>query len=160
MNRPSAMLPQRMRFTCWHSSPGDVASVANARTAAWRFDMSSAAGIPLPTTSAIDRPSRDAPNAIASKQSPPTPAGWLPRRRDLAAVDLGQHRWQQLALNPTRFIQRPRLERLGVTPHASLLDFRAKRVRAAVCCPTVSARSRRRLDAWFRRRGPLSPSRS
>jgi hypothetical protein len=35
--------------------------------------MSSAAGIPLPTTSAMVSASRDSSNRMASKQSPPTP---------------------------------------------------------------------------------------
>ena len=113
MKRPSAMWPQRMRLTCWQSSAGCAGSVAKARTAACRFDISSAAGMPLPTTSAIESAEarsaeRDGVVAIAAD------AGRrLPRRRDLPAVDLRHRGRQQLALDAPRLVELALLVRVA-----------------------------------------------
>ena len=101
------MWPHRTALTCSQSSAGRAASVAKARTAACRFDISSAAGMPLPTTSAIDsatrllarsgwrrssrrrrrtpaatrRPARSRPSAAASRAAGSAGCGGLPRAR-------------------------------------------------------------------------------
>ena len=135
------------------------ASVANARTAACRFDISSAAGMPLPTTSAIDsaepvRPEPDRVEAVAAD------AGRrLPRRRELEPVDLRQNGRQQLALDAARFVELARDPAPAATSLASRLDL-DRSVARARRCPTASARSPARRGAWLRPRDRPSPSRS
>src|SRR5881227_4045336 len=62
MNLSSLVLCHITRLTFSTSSLGDVFSAASALTTAWRLDISRAAGIPLPDTSAMQSPSRLAPN--------------------------------------------------------------------------------------------------
>ena len=57
---------QSRRLTLAQIAWGRALSCANARTAACRFDISSAAGRPLPATSAIDEPDDIGPNVSAS----------------------------------------------------------------------------------------------
>ncbi len=132
MKRPSAMWPQRMRLTCWQSSAGSAASVANARTAAWRFDISSAAGMPLPTTSAIESPRRDEPKAMASKQSPPTPDAGCHDTASSQPSSVGMRRRQQLALDAPRFVELAAFDRDLLPSRAPRLDLGPQHTHAAV----------------------------
>ena len=131
------MFPQRIRLTCWQSSAGCAASVANARTAAWRFDISSAAGMPLPTTSAIESAEtrgakRDRVEAVAAD------AGrGLPRRRELAAVHLRERRGQQLALDAAGLVEFAPLVALQLAARASLLDLGAQRADELLVVPRL-----------------------
>ena len=127
MKRPSAMLPQRMRLTCWQSACGSAASEAKARTAACRFDISSAAGMPLPTTSAIVSARRVSLKRIVSKQSPPTPdAGChetASSQPSICGTCCGSSRvWMR-----QRFGQLAPLGGVGLAPRAAGLDFLAQR---------------------------------
>ena len=96
--------------------------------------------MPLPTTSAIDKPEaaaeRDCVEAVATDTG-----GGLPRCRDLAAVDLGHHVRKELALYPPRFVQLPALERYAMPPGAAVLDLRSKRGEQLARCPRAFARS-------------------
>ena len=56
MKRSFAILWQMSEFSLSHRFSGDIAGEANPRNAAWRLDISSAAGMPLPATSPMHMP--------------------------------------------------------------------------------------------------------
>ena len=123
MNRPSAMWPHSTVLTCSQSSAGRAASVAKARTAACRFDINSAAGMPLPTTSAIDSATRLRPEADGVEAIAADAGGRLPRCRQLEAVHLRQRRRQQRPLDAARLVQLPRLPQHTRAPFAPGRDL-------------------------------------
>ncbi len=53
--RPEIICAHSNRLTLSHTTGGGELSPAKARMAAWRLDIKSAAGRPLPATSAIER---------------------------------------------------------------------------------------------------------
>ena len=98
------MLRHSSRLTLLQIDAGETASCAKARTAACRFDISSAAGSPLPAMSAIETPSTS-PKPSVSKQSPPTPSAGCQATDEVDAGDLRHRRRQQAALDQPRLLE-------------------------------------------------------
>ena len=157
--RPLTMCRQSKRFTLAATAAGRSPSRANARTAACRFDMSSAAGMPFPATSAIVKPT-EAPEAVASKQSPPTPSigrhVTASRRPSICGSDVGSSaRWIRRASSSSRCCFRSWRRAASPFGDLALDDFAQRRSR-----PMASERSWRRRGAWRRQRCRCCPSRS
>ena len=117
------MLRQSSRLTLVQTEPGAAPSCAKARTAACRFDISSAAGTPLPATSAMETPIAPVPKVSMSKQSPPMPLAGCHdearRRPGICGMVVGK----QAALNQPRFLVLALLFRVAALGRLRLLDL-------------------------------------
>ena len=105
--RPLTMSPQSRRLTRAQTSPGAAAPSENARTAACRLDISSAAGSPLPATSAIEQPEhvlveRERVVAVATIATCRAPRGGHPRGPMHGSVDGSSPRWMARASDCSR----------------------------------------------------------
>src|SRR5262249_2210151 len=120
------MCRHRRRLTLEQIAAGSAASLANARTAACRFDISSAAGMPLPATSAMTIPMRS-PAAIARADHVETvaadPVCRTPRRRDPKPIELRQRCRQQRPLNEARLVLFALLFAILPTRGEAICDF-------------------------------------
>ena len=130
-------------MTCWQSAAGSAASEANARTAAWRFDISSAADALADDVG--DREARRVSlKRIASKQSPPTPDAGCHDGGQLPAVDLRDLLRQQPLLDLQCFGELTPLGGVAARRVTARVDLVAQRGEQRGRCPTASARSRAR----------------
>ena len=117
------MLRQSRRFTLVQTSCGSAAAVENARTAACRFDMSSAAGRPLPTTSAIDTATRVSLKREDVVAVAADAGRGRPERRQAAALHVGHRRRQQRALDQPGFVVLAREPRVAAPRRQAFFDF-------------------------------------
>ena len=116
------MLRHSSRLTLLLIEAGETASWAKARTAACRFDISSAAGSPLPAMSAIDTP-RTSPKPSVSKQSPPTPSAGSHVTDEIDAGDLRRCGRQQAALDQACLLHFALLLVIAAAGGAAFRDF-------------------------------------
>ena len=137
------------------------ARVANARTAACRFDISSAAGRPLPTTSAIEtadaRVARSAARRSSRRRCRTRASS---ARRSSQPRDRRHRRRQQRALNQPRLVvlaRQPGVAAARRRPSSTsrLHDFDERRV-----VPRLLHEALARRAASLRRRCRCCPSRS
>ena len=116
------MFRHRSRLTLPQIEEGGADSLANARTAAWRFDISSAAGRPLPAMSAIDTPSAAAEGQRVEAIAADAVRG-LPRHADIDAGDLRYGRREQAALDQAGVVELALLPLVPPPCRACLGDF-------------------------------------